>query len=367
MENKSYTYNRIVIIGNGFDLALGYKTSYSDFLLHYLKSRLNHVTFKAYSDRLFSSSDLGFMDGDDFNSCRTVQDLVNFFEDNKQLNVKFNGILKDVFEFQKIENWVDIETLYFGALLPKFDLLKKQNPNKRDYNSIKAYNDTFRDLTKYLNDYIFNENLNQLKGGTPHQFYEFLSDCVIKQPNRRVCLNHEITYDELDNPSNVLFLNFNYTDSLHKVLGFSGLKPEYQIINIHGQAGSNSSPIIFGYGDDTHRRYTEMEGENSDALLEFIKSFYYNRTTDYHKMLGFMEMDKYEVYIVGHSCGLSDRTLLKSIFEHEQCLSIKIFHRGKIDEHLKKNMAISRHFADKLLLRKRVLPFDKHAIIPQAK
>lgn len=30
-------YNRIVLIGNGFDKALGLKTSYADFILNYLK------------------------------------------------------------------------------------------------------------------------------------------------------------------------------------------------------------------------------------------------------------------------------------------------------------------------------------------
>jgi hypothetical protein len=32
--------NRLIIIGNGFDLAHGIKTSYHDFILDYLKERL---------------------------------------------------------------------------------------------------------------------------------------------------------------------------------------------------------------------------------------------------------------------------------------------------------------------------------------
>lgn len=367
MGSLDYKYNRIVIIGNGFDLALGLKTSYSDFLMYYLKSRLDKGKEHGYVDKLFETSNLSFMYGDDFNNCYTIQDLVSFFDANKHLNIKFHGILKDVLDFQMLENWVDIETLYFDALLPKLDLLKKTSPNKRSYKSIQSYNDTFRELTKYLDEYISFVGSNPLDDGISHYYYSFLSDCVDRQPNKRVCLNHGVSYESLGKPNKVLFLNFNYTNSLNKIMGFSGLKPEYQIINIHGQAGAKTNPIIFGYGDDTHQRYSEIESENSDSLLEFIKSFYYNRTTDYHKMLGFMEMDKYEVYVIGHSCGLSDRTLLKSIFEHDQCLSIKIFHRGSLDEHIKKNMAISRHFTDKLLLRKRVLPFDEHAVIPQAK
>jgi len=35
--------NRLIIIGNGFDLAHGLKTSYNDFLLSYLKTALLQV------------------------------------------------------------------------------------------------------------------------------------------------------------------------------------------------------------------------------------------------------------------------------------------------------------------------------------
>jgi hypothetical protein len=75
----------------------------------------------------------------------------------------------------------------------------------------------------------------------------------------------------------------------------------------------------------------------------------------------------FEVFIVGHSCGLSDRTLLKTIFEHDNCIGIKIYHRGNEYDHFQKNIAISRHFTDKAKLRDKILPFDQHAAIPQSK
>ena len=36
--------NRLVIIGNGFDLAHKMKTSYKDFILHFLKEGLQKLT-----------------------------------------------------------------------------------------------------------------------------------------------------------------------------------------------------------------------------------------------------------------------------------------------------------------------------------
>ena len=50
--------NRIVIIGNGFDLAHGLKTSYSDFLLWYKKDYVNQLIEnheKVYDDTLCRS------------------------------------------------------------------------------------------------------------------------------------------------------------------------------------------------------------------------------------------------------------------------------------------------------------------------
>lgn len=39
----------------------------------------------------------------------------------------------------------------------------------------------------------------------------------------------------------------------------------------------------------------------------------------------------YQVYILGHSCATSDRVLLQTIFEHENCISIKPFYHKKND------------------------------------
>jgi len=47
--------NRLIIIGNGFDLAHGMKTSYNDFIINYFKKALNQAdTTKSYEDDLIS-------------------------------------------------------------------------------------------------------------------------------------------------------------------------------------------------------------------------------------------------------------------------------------------------------------------------
>ena len=46
--------NTLYIIGNGFDLAHGLKTSYSDFLLWYLKQCVEKMDYLEYKDCLLS-------------------------------------------------------------------------------------------------------------------------------------------------------------------------------------------------------------------------------------------------------------------------------------------------------------------------
>jgi hypothetical protein len=110
--------------------------------------------------------------------------------------------------------------------------------------------------------------------------------------------------------------------------------------------------------------YQRIENLNSNELLRNIKSFGYLKNGDYQKFRLFTDSDKFNVYILGHSCGLSDRILLNSIFEHKNCESIKIYYHKRSDtdnDYTEKTMEISRHFGpqNKDLMRRRIVPFDK--------
>ena len=61
---------------------------------------------------------------------------------------------------------------------------------------------------------------------------------------------------------------------------------------------------------------------------------------------------------MGHSCGISDRTLLNSLFEHEHCKSIKPFYHKReagTDDYDDIIMNIYRNFKDKNSYRKKVV------------
>ena len=75
-------------------------------------------------------------------------------------------------------------------------------------------------------------------------------------------------------------------------------------------------------------------------------------------MLRYIDNDKFQVFIIGHSCGLSDRTLLNTIFEHNNCRSIKVFYHQKengTDNYTEIIQNISRHFNKKKLMREKIV------------
>ena len=74
--------------------------------------------------------------------------------------------------------------------------------------------------------------------------------------------------------------------------------------------------IIFGYGDEMDDDYKTISKLNDNDYLTNIKSIRYLETDKYRQLLRFINSDYYQIYIMGHSCGNSDRTLLNTLFEH---------------------------------------------------
>jgi len=111
-----------------------------------------------------------------------------------------------------------------------------------------------------------------------------------------------------------------------------------------------------------------MELDITKGFFEYIKSFWYFKTSNYQDLIRFIDAEEFQVYILGHSCGLSDRTMLNMIFEHEQCKSIKIFyhqHHNGDNNYTTLTQEIARHFRNKAVMRKKILPFDKSSPMPQ--
>lgn len=116
--------------------------------------------------------------------------------------------------------------------------------------------------------------------------------------------------------------------------------------------------MIFGYGDELDDDYKELLKREDTECLKNIKSIRYLESINYRHMLQFIESDYYQIYIMGHSCGNSDRTLLNTLFEHKNCVSIKPYYYQKTDgtdNYMEIVQNICRNFTDMKLMRDRVV------------
>ena len=126
--------------------------------------------------------------------------------------------------------------------------------------------------------------------------------------------------------------------------------------------------MIFGFGDELDEVYNLIELEKNKSFLKFIKSFWYFKTNNYHNLLRFINSDEYQIFILGHSCGLSDRTMLNMLFENENCKSIKLFYSDNgsgYDNYEDLIYEISQHIKNKVKMRQLIVPKSKSIPIPQ--
>jgi len=345
--------NRIILIGNGFDLAHGLETSYKHFIDNYWEQELLAIKKNKFIScennyfRLENIPDFNLWFSDKNTYCSLKKTLQN---NNNKIDFK-NKFLEIITEKSSLETWVDIESAYYYQL-------KECVTGHCD---IKTLNEDFLGIKNLLIKYL--KKVQQTG-------VEQLKDSVFKEKIISI-IESEFDYDDFDKigyktlsgipnkfPEEILCLNFNYTNTEEEYVKNKIFSNNHTTIHIHGELKNKNNPIIFGYGDEIGKEYAEIENLNNNEYLENIKSIKYLETDNYKKLLTFIESEQYQVFIFGHSCGLSDRTLLNTLFEHENCVSIKPFYY--VDEEGMDNYSdivrnISRNFNSKVLMRDRVV------------
>lgn len=180
----------------------------------------------------------------------------------------------------------------------------------------------------------------------------FVDDYRVKYGNN--ILKDDELPPELLLPNNIMLLNFNYTHTAQLYLKEGSI---FSVNQIHGDLKEPKS-VIFGYGDELDDDYKTIVNKNENKFLGNIKSIKYLEADNYRRLLSFIESEPYQIVIMGHSCGNSDRTLLNTLFEHKNCVSIKPYYY-KIDENNDKYIEliqnIRRNFTDMKLMRDRVV------------
>jgi hypothetical protein len=365
--------NRIVIIGNGFDLAHGLSSRYEDFVLHLINKVIEDLNNQEEQSTLFQQlfvikkNPIGQLI---FNPFKSIDEIKN---DSRIFKIPFFSFLND--NYRNTERWTTLHTISitFNSKL-FYDLFSKKNWTDVE----KGYFDLLAKIFKYHNDEIADcENfikLNQDFEKIKSLFIEYISKiniepkCIEKKLNFHLdkCFETEDIYGQL-NPSGrarqvlrrfenkqlekVILVNFNYTNILNHYI--KNHLVEKTIIQIHGETYKPKS-IVFGYGDEMTEYYKKLEDLDSEEVLKHFKSHYYHSNNSYANLLYEVESHEFDVVVFGHSLGLSDRLLLNTIFENSNCKAIHLFHSGS-ENHFKKRIALSRHFDNKKEFRKKLI------------
>ena len=341
--------NKIVLIRNGFDLAHDLKTRYNDFILWYLCKILPSIITKpSFEDTLIKTTNT--KPKTTYSMITTIKEFRNLPKEYPDLVIEykysfFEGLIK---QFGK-SNWVDLESPYYSQLLILYRKLEKANLDSNSFitSELEKLNVCFETLKQLLIEYLQTINAHEI------ELNEDIKNHFITHIKRRSnVIDHEI-----------LFLTFNYTSTLEAYTDKLFELGTYTINYIHGQLQGNNNPIIFGYGDEMDLYYQKIERLNNNEFLKYIKSFSYFKTNNYQDFSRFLDLGVFSVYIMGHSCGISDRILLNSIFEHINCREIRIFYHKKSEtenDFFEKTQEISRHFKAnrKADMRKMIVPFS---------
>lgn len=406
--------NRIVLIGNGFDLAHGLKTSYEDFLEWYWVDwgrKLRTSTNRKESDQLcsFTLKDSvklagwylvwGYHYPLLLKQGNEKEIAINAMMDQELSYFNMQSFLFERICGAKINGWVNIEDVYYSLLksnenpkqinsdleiikekLVKYlseiqnnfinkDIFKQpiQNQvleplNKEDIaiSSQNLYSDMVEERINYsdekwkylIDGYNINRTNPQYDVGYIHRIKESLK----KEIERVGALNVDdfFFHKTFFLPDNIMLLDFNYTNTTDLYLPKAD---KFTVNHIHGSL-SNPDSVIFGYGDERDDEYEKLMKKNDNEFLRHIKSFRYLDASNYRRMLAFIESDSYQICIMGHSCGVTDRTLLSTLFEHPNCVSIKPYYYQKedgTDNYRELVQNIARNFSDPRLMRDRVV------------
>ncbi len=353
--------NRLIIVGNGFDLAHKLKTGYCDFITDYISRSINCFYDEGISiDPMMEIKNKyrgNYFEKTTRSTPGTALRDLQYLKEHDLASVSINSkFLTAIIERLSEINWVDLENDYFDQLISLKDhsgfILKQVEELNIEFYFLK------NELEKYL--------IKQQKES--QQVYDYRFTNIFCEPiNGKEIVTRNIFTER---PKENLILNFNYTSTLEKYKEKCCEVVHTEINYIHGKLDTKTNPIIFGFGDEFNKHYLGFEELRNKEILKHIKSFGYFKASNYHNLIRFIRADDFQVYIFGHSLGLSDRTMLKEIFENDKCVSIKIFYHQPDDDYndyTDKTFDISSHFSDKGMMRKKIVPFNQSSAMPQVK
>jgi hypothetical protein len=211
MEHHS---NKLVLVGNGFDLAHGLKTRYKNFLDWYIC-----MAFDKFLDSRFFEDKIIRIEGRHTGMYSTFkqkptsyEEVFRFLGGNNLQSVSYpSRFMEQLIASYKDNKWVDIERYYFSRLKTFFSSSNLENRAA----PVQRLNSDFDFLIEKLSEYITTINAS-LDNVPKLESVEFKN---IFKPSRGRKLK---------------FLNFNYTETLHAKYSLL----DGDVISIHGRVAN---------------------------------------------------------------------------------------------------------------------------------
>ena len=239
-------------------------------------------------------------------------------------NQFFGLIIKEL----ENKNWSDIEELYFQRVM---------NSNS---DQITILNKEFEVIKKKLEDYLTNTIKYEKSLASYSSFFNKL------------------------NSRETLILNFNYSKSLQNL--YANETSNCRIINLHGELNNKENPIIFGYAASERENYELLEKNNSEFLIN-IKAYNYKKTDLEKYLKNYYENTEYydsDIFIIGHSCSLSDRNILNQLFNVGMLEKIIILYYKNFENYRETLINVHR-IMDSNDNYEKVLNYDNSLCAPQ--
>ncbi|WP_332632558.1 AbiH family protein [Halalkalibacter flavus] len=308
----------IVIVGNGFDMSLGLKSSYQNFI-EYIK----------YRNR--------------------------FSEDNELYN--YNRLFLRKYEGFHL-NWSDFESLY-EETVRKINNRSHKNEEPQDIFDISSINDSIKKLEEDFQEYLSYEYPKWVQ----HKTIEIGSSGF-----KRFTEPINPFFIKMIEDENTFFINFNYTNTVEDLcesvlydnsMPGSSLKVKKakdRVFHIHGSLEEEN--ILFGGGFTDSEDINKIHYSQSlinDKLFRIKENELLNSTRK--KIMSIIDLDNtetnYSLYIIGHSLKGSDFPFLSRIIKKAN--KVYIFYYG--DDYILKMEEILREFGSSVAERIVLVPF----------
>lgn len=346
----------ILLIGNGFDLAHGLPTRYTDFLefIKILKTVSDTElkcdgtinwgdTIKIHirnqcplpsniKAKLIARLEVKWKKGSE-----EIEELLSLIADNFWLEYFLECPV-----YRK-ENWIDFES-EIGRIIRSID--SDMEGNDFDGQIQELSNEYLSE--RYLHNGMSRNSFGEWPGICRITYRE-LRDALLRDLNRMIRILEIYLYSFVERIScdgispdiqDVCFdkvLSFNYTDTYRKI--YDKLrKAEYDFI--HGKTGAAhtiaTNNMVLGIDE-----YLSAERKDTDVEFIAFKKYYqriYKETgCGYKKWLGEMERDnlmgqptRHGLYIFGHSLDVTDKDVLRDLILHDH-INTTIFYFNKDD------------------------------------